>query len=123
MLSPLKKLLRGGSWYSIPGDCRSAFRDRNEPDYAGINVGFRVVCLPRLSLPTVATNARFQIAATRVENRIPSAYRLMRTRSGDYYLEGLFTWTEGWKGGAEWRTVQTVAEDAPDDEPYGRVIS
>jgi len=38
--------LRGGSWDSNPGDCRSAFRDLNQPVYANGNVGFRVVCLP-----------------------------------------------------------------------------
>jgi formylglycine-generating enzyme required for sulfatase activity len=41
------RLLRGGAWnYGVPGDCRSAFRDRSLPSHAGINVGFRVVCLP-----------------------------------------------------------------------------
>ena len=42
-----KKLLRGGSWNSYPGYCRSAFRDRLRPDYADLDVGFRVVCLPQ----------------------------------------------------------------------------
>jgi len=41
------RLLRGGSWDSAPGDCRSAYRYRSRSDYAGINVGFRVVCLPQ----------------------------------------------------------------------------
>jgi len=36
------KLLRGGSWDSIPENCRSAFRRINNLDYR--NVGFRVVC-------------------------------------------------------------------------------
>jgi formylglycine-generating enzyme required for sulfatase activity len=41
------RLLRGGAWnYGVPGDRRSAFRDRSLPSHAGINVGFRVVCLP-----------------------------------------------------------------------------
>ena len=38
------KLLRGGSWNSYPGNCRSASRDGNNLDYDHINVGFRVVC-------------------------------------------------------------------------------
>jgi len=41
------RLLRGGSWGSDPGCCRSACRDRFRPDYAGSDVGFRVVCLPQ----------------------------------------------------------------------------
>jgi formylglycine-generating enzyme required for sulfatase activity len=39
-------LLRGGSWFSNPRDCRSAYRDHYGPDDAFLNVGFRVVCLP-----------------------------------------------------------------------------
>jgi formylglycine-generating enzyme required for sulfatase activity len=41
------RLLRGGSWYLIPGACRSASRYRLRPDYAFNAVGFRVVCLPQ----------------------------------------------------------------------------
>ena len=38
-------LLRGGSWNLPPRYCRSACRSRSQPDDAGCNVGFRVVCL------------------------------------------------------------------------------
>jgi formylglycine-generating enzyme required for sulfatase activity len=40
-------VLRGGSWFNNPENCRSAFRDNND-DYLNL-VGFRVVCvfLPR----------------------------------------------------------------------------
>jgi formylglycine-generating enzyme required for sulfatase activity len=41
------RLLRGGSWNCGPGDCRSAYRDRFQPDNAYSLVGFRVVCLPQ----------------------------------------------------------------------------
>jgi formylglycine-generating enzyme required for sulfatase activity len=41
------KLLRGGSWYDDPGDCRSAYRLRCRPGDADDGVGFRVVCLPQ----------------------------------------------------------------------------
>jgi formylglycine-generating enzyme required for sulfatase activity len=41
------RLLRGGSWYYGPGDCRSACRDRYRPTAANDDVGFRVVCLPQ----------------------------------------------------------------------------
>jgi len=37
------KLLRGGSWYDAPGNCRSAFRYYNLDDYDN-PFGFRVVC-------------------------------------------------------------------------------
>jgi formylglycine-generating enzyme required for sulfatase activity len=41
------KLLRGGSWISYPGYCRSAFRFHVRPYDAFYFVGFRVVCLPQ----------------------------------------------------------------------------
>jgi formylglycine-generating enzyme required for sulfatase activity len=41
------RLLRGGSWNYIPGDCRSAYRNHYQPVSAFGNVGFRVVCLPQ----------------------------------------------------------------------------
>ncbi len=37
------RLLRGGSWYNDPRICRSAYRDRNEPDNRNDDLGFRVV--------------------------------------------------------------------------------
>jgi formylglycine-generating enzyme required for sulfatase activity len=36
--------LRGGSWFVIPGFCRSAFRYGLAPSSRDVNVGFRVVC-------------------------------------------------------------------------------
>jgi formylglycine-generating enzyme required for sulfatase activity len=42
-----QKLLRGGSWYDDPRNCRSASRDHYRPDNASVDVGFRVVCLPQ----------------------------------------------------------------------------
>jgi formylglycine-generating enzyme required for sulfatase activity len=41
------RLLRGGSWRSDPGLCRSAFRFLLLPDLALYSIGFRVVCLPQ----------------------------------------------------------------------------
>jgi formylglycine-generating enzyme required for sulfatase activity len=40
-----QRLLRGGSWDSGPGFCRSAFRNLYRPFNALSLVGFRVVCL------------------------------------------------------------------------------
>ena len=41
------RLLRGGSWSSFPGYCRSAFRNYPHPGDAGSYDGFRVACLPQ----------------------------------------------------------------------------
>jgi formylglycine-generating enzyme required for sulfatase activity len=38
------RVLRGGSWYINPGNCRCAFRDYDIPDSDDSNHGFRVVC-------------------------------------------------------------------------------
>jgi formylglycine-generating enzyme required for sulfatase activity len=40
------RLLRGGSWYDRPGDCRSASRYHHQPVDVSSLVGLRVVCLP-----------------------------------------------------------------------------
>ncbi|MEM9264440.1 MAG: formylglycine-generating enzyme family protein [Cyanobacteria bacterium P01_F01_bin.13] len=39
-----RRLLRGGSWSSVPALCRSANRDRNSRAIIYDDVGFRVVC-------------------------------------------------------------------------------
>jgi formylglycine-generating enzyme required for sulfatase activity len=41
------RLLRGGSWSSDPGYCRSACRYVNPPGNQHFDVGFRVCCLPQ----------------------------------------------------------------------------
>ena len=38
------RVLRGGSWFSLQGVARSAFRGRDNPDDRGNLIGFRVVC-------------------------------------------------------------------------------
>jgi formylglycine-generating enzyme required for sulfatase activity len=43
-----RRLLRGGSWYGYPRNCRSAYRNYLRPGLAALGiVGFRVVCLPQ----------------------------------------------------------------------------
>ncbi len=37
-----ERVLRGGSWFNLPGDCRSAYRYRNAPGYRLYNYGCRV---------------------------------------------------------------------------------
>lgn len=39
------RLLRGGSWYSLPVLCRSASRNRLAADFQHNDIGFRVVCV------------------------------------------------------------------------------
>ena len=39
-----KRVLRGGSWFNVPWDCRSASRDFNPPGGRDNDIGFRVVC-------------------------------------------------------------------------------
>jgi formylglycine-generating enzyme required for sulfatase activity len=41
------RLLRGGSWVSIPGYCRSAYRVDGHPAGRNYGIGFRVCCLPQ----------------------------------------------------------------------------
>jgi formylglycine-generating enzyme required for sulfatase activity len=40
------RVFRGGSWLSIGGDCRSAYRGYSDPSYWSISIGFRVVLAP-----------------------------------------------------------------------------
>jgi formylglycine-generating enzyme required for sulfatase activity len=42
-------LIRGGSWGSYSGDCRSAYRYGGGPENRGDCRGFRAVCTPRSS--------------------------------------------------------------------------
>ncbi|MFN9695133.1 MAG: formylglycine-generating enzyme family protein [Synechococcaceae cyanobacterium] len=42
-----RRLLRGGSWYDDPRDCRSAYRNLARLADVTYDVGFRVVCLPQ----------------------------------------------------------------------------
>lgn len=39
-----KRILRGGSWFKNPENCRSAYRNHNGADCSYDNVGFRVAC-------------------------------------------------------------------------------
>ncbi|MEO1744728.1 MAG: formylglycine-generating enzyme family protein [Cyanobacteria bacterium J06629_9] len=42
-----RKVLRGGSWFGYPENCRSAYRYYYGPDLRDNHLGFRVVCLPQ----------------------------------------------------------------------------
>ncbi|MBD3881160.1 SUMF1/EgtB/PvdO family nonheme iron enzyme [Phormidium tenue FACHB-886] len=39
-----KRLIRGGSWFNPPRNCRSAYRKSYDPSSQNYNIGFRVVC-------------------------------------------------------------------------------
>ena len=39
------KVIRGGSWLTLPDYCRSAFRYFNIRDFRDYSFGFRVVCV------------------------------------------------------------------------------
>ena len=39
------KVMRGGSWYYLPADCRSASRNGFNPERSDDYIGFRVVCM------------------------------------------------------------------------------
>ena len=42
--SDANRVIRGGSWFNSPGNCRSACRVNDNPDDTYSNVGFRVSC-------------------------------------------------------------------------------
>jgi len=51
-LSGSGRVLRGGAWNNNPRNCRSAYRNNNDPDERNDNIGFRVVSLSfGLALP------------------------------------------------------------------------
>jgi hypothetical protein len=41
----------------------------------------------------------------------PSEYRLARYPSGNFSLQGYFTWTSATAGGGEWKTIPIVELD------------
>ena len=56
------KVMRGGSWLNLPRDCRSARRNRDQPDNADNDVGLRVVYLPQPFQPiTIMENLNLDI--------------------------------------------------------------
>jgi len=40
------RVIRGGSWYSVPGNVRCAYRDYGDPSSRGNDVGFRLLRMP-----------------------------------------------------------------------------
>lgn len=58
---PLNRLLRGGSWLNYPRSCRSAYRSRDQADYANFNVGFRVCCIKPQTHKMVCADSRLSL--------------------------------------------------------------
>ena len=40
------RLIRGGSWYDVPRDCRAAAREKMAPNTRASKIGFRIVVEP-----------------------------------------------------------------------------
>jgi hypothetical protein len=83
------QLLRGASWNNNLRNCRSAYRNHNQPDNANNNVGFRVVCLPQYPSPSeplqgIPTGAPegSQTRGSRPAPAISWSRRLIRTAPG-----------------------------------------
>ncbi|MDX2030140.1 MAG: SAV_2336 N-terminal domain-related protein [Blastocatellia bacterium] len=53
-----KRVLRGGSWANRSNNCRSAHRDRIEPDARSHDIGFRVVVVARVPLEHRSSNRK-----------------------------------------------------------------
>ncbi len=51
-----KRVHRGGSWSTIAGCCRSAYRFSGTPDYLSLNLGFRVAWSPKAAQFDGSTN-------------------------------------------------------------------
>ena len=92
----------------------------NTESTISVTAGAESVC--RISTLTGLTT----IAHSRVESGIPAAYRLIRRKDGNGnmipMLQGLFTWTDATKRGAEWRDLETQDEPyVKDDIPFSQI--
>ena len=76
-----RRILRGGSWFTYPRNCRSAYRNNNNPDNRNNNIGFRVSCsAPSTLLKPAMAGQNWQVG-------ICQAYpRRVQTYSSDILL-------------------------------------
>lgn len=71
----LAHVLRGGSWFDVPSDCRSAARACGTSAVRGKSQGFRVVCAPFPCSPRLFPSALLRLLAWVVESRAPGVRR------------------------------------------------
>ncbi|MEL6328009.1 MAG: hypothetical protein AAFQ61_14035, partial [Cyanobacteria bacterium J06626_23] len=77
-------LLRGGSWFSYPDFCRSAYRFGFARDFIGFNVGFRIVSSASCTL--LQSLCQSQRLGQNWQVGICQAYlRRVQTYSGDIH--------------------------------------
>ncbi len=68
-------MIRGGSWNNEPRNCRSANRNRNEPEERNNNLGFRVAraqrtwWIPRQTEPTAFQSRCLSVPGKRLQAR------------------------------------------------------
>ena len=70
-------MLRGGSWNNNARNCRSAYRNRNEPDNRNNNIGFRLAAAPtRTDVPRepAVTQSRLRGGQMMVQAQGGSSY-------------------------------------------------
>jgi len=70
--------LRGGSWNNNQDNARSANRNRNNPNNRNNNIGFRVVCVARLSVLPVPGAFMLPAGAAGAEMRACRACGIVR---------------------------------------------
>ena len=69
-------MIRVGSWNNPARNCRSAYRNRNEPDNRNNNLGFRLVLLPAHQAAAdagllIRTKLRSPVSAGAKTNAVP----------------------------------------------------
>ena len=62
-------------------------------------------------IDSIVVNTKSNNDAVKVEQNIPTAYRLARKKDGTIVLQGAYQWSQGLQGGFEWREVQMVDFD------------
>jgi hypothetical protein len=67
-------VLRGGAWNNNPGNCRSAYRNNNDPANRNNNIGFRVA---GVAVSAVPSNAGVRRPACRPPERATEGPRGM----------------------------------------------
>ncbi len=51
-----------------------------------------------------------QVSPARVEENVPSSFKLLKKKNGEYVLMGAFKWWQGLEGGIKWKELPTEFE-------------